>query len=112
MSIDASMQALRGFSGAMKLDSQFVVDEASYVLGRFLPDDLDEYLGARRDGRGIAPRMERPTRQLLLDTVIRPYLHLKRSNQLLDWNDLAIQLASERSEEHTSELQSLMSTSY
>jgi len=101
MSIDASMQALRGFSGALRLDSQFVVDEASYVLGRFLPDNLDEYLGARRDGRGIAPRMERPTRQLLLDTVIRPYIQLKRNNQLLDWNDLAIQLASEQVREYS-----------
>lgn len=101
MNIEESVQALRGFSGAMRLDSQFVVDEASYVLGRFLPDDLDEYLGARRDGRGIAPRMERPTRQLLLDTVIRPYIQLKRNNQLLDWNDLAIQLASEQVREYS-----------
>ncbi|WPC05010.1 AAA family ATPase [Pseudomonas benzenivorans] len=101
MGIEESMQALRSFSGAMRLDSQFVVEEASYVLGRFLPDDLDEYLGARRDGRGIAPRMERSTRQLLLDTVIRPYIQLKRNNQLLDWNDLAIQLASEQVREYS-----------
>lgn len=93
MSIEASVQALRGFSGAMKLQSQFVVDEASYVLGRFLPENLHEYLGARREGRGIAPRMERPARQLLLDAVIRPYIEFKKHHQFLDWNDLAVQLA-------------------
>lgn len=101
MNIDASTQVLRGFSDAMRLDSQFVVDEASYVLGRFLPDDLDDYLGARRDGRGIAPRMERSARQLLLDTVIRPYIQFKQDNQLLDWNDLAIQLANEQVREYS-----------
>ena len=72
---------------------EFLVDEVDYVLGRFLPDDLDRYLDARREGRGSTPRMERTQRQRLLDDVVRPYLSWKRERGLFDWNDLAAELA-------------------
>ncbi|WP_278941758.1 UvrD-helicase domain-containing protein [Pseudomonas helleri] len=101
MNIETSMQTLRRFSGSMRLEPQFVADEASYVLSRFLPEDLDDYLGARRDGRGIAPRMERPARQLLLNAVVRPYIDFKKNNRLLDWNDLAVQLAAQHVREYS-----------
>ncbi|WP_439821004.1 AAA family ATPase [Pseudomonas sp. HLG18] len=85
---------LKSLAGRMKMDADFVVDEAGYVLGRFEPDKLDDYLTARRDGRGITPRMERPARQRLLDEVIRPYNEMKRARKLLDWNDLAAKLSA------------------
>lgn len=70
----------------------FLLDEVSYVLGRFLPSSLDDYLTARRDGRGVTPRMERPARELLLNQVIRPYAEYKENKGSLDWNDLAVNL--------------------
>lgn len=79
---------LKSLAHRMKMDADFVVDEAVYVLGRFESDKLDDYLTARRDGRGITPRMERPARQRLLDEVIRPYIEMKRAKRLVDWNDL------------------------
>ena len=87
---------LRALASRMKMDADFVVDEAVYVLGRFAPDDLDDYLTARRDGRGITPRMERPARQRLLDQVITPYTEMKRAKNLLDWNDLAAMLSTQK----------------
>src|SRR5690606_27767658 len=87
---------LKALASRMKMDADFVVDEAVYVLGRFAPADLDDYLGARRDGRGITPRMERPARKLLLDQVIRPYMEMKRAKKLVDWNDLAARLSTQK----------------
>ncbi len=76
----------------LDLSPNFVLDEVSYVLGRFLPEHLDDYLTARRDGRGVVPRMERPVREVLLNQVIRPYAEYKEKNGALDWNDLAVNL--------------------
>lgn len=75
------------------LSLDFLLDEISYVLGRFPPAKLDEYLTARRDGRGVTPRMERPAREVLLNQVLRPYLQYKENDGVLDWNDLAVNLA-------------------
>lgn len=86
---------LKSLAHRMKMDADFVVDEAVYVLGRFESDKLDDYLTAQRDGRGITPRMERPARQRLLDEVIRPYIEMKRAKRLVDWNDLASRLSNE-----------------
>lgn len=91
---------LKGFAGALKLDPEFVVDEAMYVLGRFEPDKLDDYLSAKREGRGIAPRMEKPGRQRLLNEVIRPYIQMKRATGLVDWNDLASTIATTKLREY------------
>ena len=74
------------------LTSAFLLDEVDYVLGRFLPPDLDKYLTVRRDGRGPSPRMEKSQRQVLLDDVIRPYLIWKLNRRQFDWNDLAVEL--------------------
>lgn len=71
---------------------EFIVNEADYVLSRFLPHELDKYLTVRREGRGASPRMEKQQRQALLDQVIGPYEGWKRSRNELDWNDLATAL--------------------
>ncbi len=78
---------------SIALDEQFVVEETHYVLSRFLPDSIDEYLTARRDGRGSMPRMEMKAREALLNDVIKPYMAYKQENSLCDWNDLAVALA-------------------
>lgn len=96
INITGTSAHLKVFAKRMEMDADFVVDEALYVLGRFAPDDIDDYLGARRDGRGITPRMERPARQRLLDEVIRPYNEMKRATGLVDWNDLATKIAAQK----------------
>ena len=70
----------------------FVEEEVEYVLGRFKPQNLEDYLTARRDGRGISPRVERPLRELIINQVINPYSSWKQARRELDWNDLAVRL--------------------
>ncbi|UXH38818.1 AAA family ATPase [Pseudomonas promysalinigenes] len=82
-----------------KLDPAFGLEESLYVLGRFATGQLDDYLAARREGRGSTPRMERSVRQVLLDKVIRPYIDYKEARGLVDWNDLACTIASRDYEE-------------
>lgn len=77
-------------------DAKFTADESEYVMGRFMPNDLDAYLEAKRSGRGVAPRVDRPLRQRFLDEVVRPYQELKQRSKAADWNDLAVTLAGRR----------------
>jgi superfamily I DNA/RNA helicase len=79
----------------------FLLDEVDYCLGRFLHEKRDDYLTTRREGRGIAPRMERPMRERLLTEVIKPYNKYKQKHNTKDWNDLALELvASPRDEKY------------
>jgi len=80
----------------MGLTSAFLLDEVDYVLGRFLPAELDKYLTVGRLGRGASPRMEKARRQTLLDDVIRPYLIWKLNRRQSDWNDLAVELTKHK----------------
>jgi len=86
-------QIIRNLSQGINLPSQFLLDEVEYVMGRFMPDDLEQYLTARRDGRGTSPRIERAIREAILNHVIRPYSEWKTRTGLLDWNDLAVIMA-------------------
>jgi len=70
----------------------FLLDEVDYCRGRFLPEKRTDYLTTKREGRGIAPRMERSTREHLLNDVIEPYNAYKQNHNLKDWNDLALDL--------------------
>ena len=84
----SSLQRLaRTFQG---LDAAYVEDEARYVLGRFLPENLEDYLDAERTGRGRKPRVDRAMRQRLLDEVIRPYVEQLKESEWVDWNGLAL----------------------
>lgn len=76
----------------LHLPPDFLVQETEYAMGRFHPNSIDEYLTCRRDGRGITPRVDRGTRQQIINDVIRPYEHWKQGTARLDWNDLAISL--------------------
>lgn len=76
--------------------SEFLVNEADYLLGRFLPADLEQYLTVRRELRGRSPRVDSSARRQLLDEVVYPYNKWKRQNGTIDWNDLAVQLADTR----------------
>jgi superfamily I DNA/RNA helicase len=78
----------------LDLENRFLLDEIDYVLGRFLPESIDDYLAVRRDGRGQTPRVDR---ERLLAEVIVPYQQWKQENGHVDWNDLAAILAKNKS---------------
>ncbi len=73
--------------------SRFVSDEVDYVLGRFPPDKLDQYLTLERTGRGGSPTLQRPAKERLLDQVVHPYTEWKRVQGVVDWTDLSCYLA-------------------
>lgn len=75
---------------------EFLHDEVTYALGRFLPEDRGEYLSRRRTARGRTPPVGQQARQQLLDEVIEPYTRWKAEQQVVDWNDLAVTLAGRR----------------
>lgn len=83
-------------AGGFPWETRFLVGEVDYVLGRFLPSNIDRYMLSERTGRGQAPRVDRTSRQRLFDAVIRPYCDWKVREALWDWNDLAVSLATKR----------------
>lgn len=90
-------QQLRRLAGSgFGWDDRFLYSEVEYVLGRFLPKDLDRYLEVERTGRGLAPRVDRPKKQRLLEELIYPYSEWKAKRGVADWNDLAVELAETR----------------
>lgn len=93
-------QLIKYFGRDLDIAPDFAVEEVLYVLGRFLPRDIDEYLTCRRVGRGAQPRMERASREVLMESVIKPYIEHKRENNLSDWNDLAVVLCEKKIKEY------------
>jgi superfamily I DNA/RNA helicase len=89
--MEAKIRQLAG--NAFPWRSRFLLDEVDYVLGRFLPEDLEQYLTTERTGRGRAPRVDRPLRERLLRDVIEPYEAWKHERGVVDWSDLAVELA-------------------
>jgi len=83
-------------SAEIGLPTDFLVGEARYAMGRFLPEDITAYLNLRRVGRGASPRVDKPIRQLILDLIIYPYNEWKEENNVKDWNDTAVLMASEK----------------
>ncbi|WP_374264847.1 3'-5' exonuclease [Corallococcus sp. RDP092CA] len=87
-------ELLRLGSG-LGLDSDLLVDEVDYILGRFLPAGINEYLSTRREGRGRAPRVDRGLRARILAEVVNPYVQWKTRLNGFDWNDFAVALAEQ-----------------
>jgi superfamily I DNA/RNA helicase len=96
--VDAELaeNQILGLGSKLGLSPKFLLGEVEYLLGRFLPSGLDQYLSVRRDGRGASPRMEKQLRSDLLETVVKPYQEWKRKNGRHDWNDLAVHLATNK----------------
>ena len=76
----------------------YFAGEVQYVLGRWPPGQLDEYLGADRFGRGRAPAVPRSARSTLLADVIRPYIQQNGELGKVDWSDVALKAAAAPSE--------------
>lgn len=79
------------------LTAKYIAKEADYLLGRFEPDRIDQYLSQERTGRGNRPRIELSTRRRILDEVIRPYMEWLESRRFVDWNGLAVMMESRES---------------
>lgn len=80
----------------LSLPPDFVVSEVDYVLGRFLPEKLVDYLECKRVGRGGAPRMDRLTRERLLNEVCLPFQDWKRKTNAMDWLDVATKMICDK----------------
>lgn len=78
------------------LPFDFLEEEIEYVVSKFLPEDIDAYLSVKRDGRGSTPRVEKATRELLINNVIKPYYQWKQDSKYVDWNDLAVLLIKKK----------------
>lgn len=76
------------------LDPDFLVGEVEYLLGRFLPTNISDYLDAERTGRGAMPRVEKKLRIEIIEKVIKPYTDFKAQKKVLDWNDLILDLVA------------------
>ena len=87
---------LQGLASRIEsLAGDYVSNEADYVMGRFQPGRLDEYLTSERTGRGVVPRVNRTLRQRILDEVIRPYQSWLHAQSMLDWNLLAVAMGED-----------------
>ncbi len=93
MNLSLTRFTLRQLASSFPRDIQFTIDEANYVMGRFMPNALEDYTSCARTGRGIAPQMDAAMRRRLLDEVIYPYINWKRSNGEVDFHDLAVSTA-------------------
>ena len=87
--LDQLASAFRG------LDASYVVQEVEYLLGRFEPEDIEDYVTAERTGRGTMPRVDSGLRRRILDEIAYPYLATLDANGWIDWNRLAIKMRRE-----------------
>ncbi|MFE1925968.1 3'-5' exonuclease [Streptomyces asoensis] len=90
---------LNDLAAPLLLSNDFVRSEVDYVLGRFMPDRLAEYVECERQGRGRSPRMPTSMRRRLLDEVIVPFQEWKKEQQAWDWADLANAMAAKRADD-------------
>ncbi|MDO7494074.1 3'-5' exonuclease [Acinetobacter baumannii] len=74
------------------LTPEYVINEVTYLLGRFLPEDLESYITVERTGRGSLPRVDKFLRRRILDEVVYPYLEYLAQRNEKDWNGIAISM--------------------
>jgi superfamily I DNA/RNA helicase len=91
---DMSAGMLRPLLAGLPYGVDFLTEEVSYILDRFPPDHIDDYLTASRAGRGLAPRVDKPLRRRLIEDVLAPYAAKKAELDVLDWNDVAVAAGS------------------
>jgi DNA helicase IV len=93
---DIARQAkLKELCHPLPIDTQFLVGEVDYLLGRFPADQLQSYLPCSRDGRGAVPRVDRALRARILAEVVSAYIDWKQSQGKADWNDLANEIVKQ-----------------
>jgi superfamily I DNA/RNA helicase len=87
---------IRSLGRSIGLPSTFLVTEVDYVIGRFLPGRNQDYMAARRHGRGGAPRVDQAMRERILNEIVEPYQEWKEDKKVWDWNDLAVALSQKK----------------
>lgn len=75
------------------LTPEYIIKEVEYLLGRFEPENLENYIAFERTGRGVLPRVDRSLRRRILDEVVTPYLDWLDEQGTRDWNELSISMA-------------------
>ncbi len=89
----AARNKLRKLASALHaLSPDYIVKEVEYLLGRFEPERLEEYITAERTGRGTLPRVDRQLRRRILDDVVAPYQSWLGARNALDWNGVAVRM--------------------
>ena len=92
---NAANNRLRALAGKLgHLTADYLINEVEYLLGRFPPDELERYITVERTGRGIMPRVGQQLRRKILTEIVIPYQEWLAQNGILDWNMLALQMAS------------------
>lgn len=79
----------------LDLETDYLINEVEYLLGRFEQDRLEDYITTERTGRGTLPRVDGNLRRRILNDVVEPYLNHLDANNWLDWNTLAIKMRTE-----------------
>lgn len=72
------------------LTPEYILKEVDYLLGRFEPENLENYITSERTGRGALPRVDKHLRRRILDDVVAPYLQWLNEQGKTDWNGLSI----------------------
>jgi superfamily I DNA/RNA helicase len=75
------------------LTPEYILKEVDYLLGRFEPESLENYITFERTGRGVLPRVDRNLRRRILDEVVYPYLNWLSAQGSKDWNELSVSMA-------------------
>lgn len=77
------------------LEASYLNQEVEYLLGRFQPSNISDYLTVERTGRGALPRVDVNLRKRILDEVVYPYQQYMADKGWLDWNMLALRAADQ-----------------
>lgn len=85
-------QLAENFEG---LETNYLIQEVEYLLGRFQPPSIEDYLTVERTGRGTLPRVDANLRRRILDEVVYPYQQHLTNQGWLDWNTLALRAADQ-----------------
>lgn len=89
-----AQDVLTGFAvGLDVLAPEYILKEVDYLLGRFEPENLENYITSERTGRGLLPRVDRNLRRRVLDEVVYPYLNWLSGQGAKDWNGLSVSMA-------------------
>lgn len=74
------------------LSPKYVIKEVEYLLGRYPPESINDYIHTERTGRGNTPRVDRELRQRILNEIVNPYKKTLSNYRSIDWNDLAVMM--------------------